>query len=130
MGAASTSNAWAAGATDNGSADRTLILHWNGSTWAQTPSPNQGGAAAANSLNGVAATSPTNAWAVGRSATGLVHMALILHWDGTKWARVPAPHPGTTSDLFAVAAASANNAWAVGTFTGSGPAQALALHCC
>jgi hypothetical protein len=57
-------------------------------------------------------------------------MALILHWNGTKWARVPGPHPGTTSDLFAVAAASASNAWAVGTFTGSGPSQALALHCC
>src|SRR5947207_423331 len=75
VGAASTSNAWAAGATDNGSADRTLILHWNGSTWAQTVSPNQGGAAAANSLTGVAATSPTNACALGHSATGLVHMA-------------------------------------------------------
>jgi hypothetical protein len=67
---------------------------------------------------------------VGRSATGTVHSALILHWDGTKWANVPSPHPGSTNDLFAVAAASASNAWAVGTFTGSGPSQALTLHCC
>jgi hypothetical protein len=128
--AVSATNAWAVGSFSNGTGDQTLILHWNGTDWQQVPSPNQGGTAAANSLTGVAATSLTNAWAVGRSATGVVHTALILHWDGTKWAHVPGPHPGTTSDLFAVAAAAASNAWAVGTFTGSGPTQALALHCC
>ena len=130
VGATSTSKAWAVGFTDNGTTDRTLTLRWNGSTWAQVPSPNQGGATTANSLTGVAATSASNAWAVGRSATGTAHSTLILYWNGTKWARVPSPAPGSTSDLLAVAATSASNAWAVGSFTSTGPSQVLALHCC
>jgi len=83
-----------------------------------------------NALTGVAATSAHDAWAVGRSVTGTVHNTLILYWNGTKWARVPSPAPGSSSDLLAVAATSASNAWAVGGFTGTGPSQALALHCC
>jgi hypothetical protein len=60
--------------------------------------------------------------------------ALILHWNGTKWARVPSPSPGLSDDLTGVAATSASNAWAVGfTIVGaaakaSDTVQALALH--
>jgi hypothetical protein len=38
-------------------------------------------------LNGVAATSARNVWAVGGNGAG---RNLILHWDGTAWKRVPA----------------------------------------
>jgi hypothetical protein len=65
-------------------------------------------------LAGVAATSASDAWAVGSGGSG----ALIEHWDGTSWAQVPAPAP-RGSILTAVAAASASSAWAVG-FTGNG----------
>jgi hypothetical protein len=128
VAATSASNVWAVGFT--GLLAQTLILHWDGSTWTQVPSPNQGGTSAANSLTGVAATSSASAWAAGRSIVGTAHTALILYWNGTTWARVPAAHPGTTSDLFAVAAASASNAWTVGTYAGTGAAHPLALHCC
>jgi hypothetical protein len=59
-----------------------------------------------------AVTSKTNAWAVGKIADRI----LILHWNGTKWARVPAPDPaGATSAVLAgVSAVSASTAWAVG----------------
>jgi len=60
-------------------------------------------------LHGVAATSAGNAWAVGESN---LH-ALILHWNGTAWKRVPSPSP--PGSLLSVAATSARNAWAVGT---------------
>jgi len=39
-------------------------------------------------LTGAAAVSPTDAWAVGSYGT---FKTLILHWDGTAWAKVPSP---------------------------------------
>ena len=90
-GVAATSpvNAWAVGQTDTTDSNcsivttvQTLILHWDGTAWTQVPSPSPG---AASCLAGVAATSPTNAWAVGRSDASTSEKTLILHWDGTAW---------------------------------------------
>src|SRR6266700_2423815 len=39
-------------------------------------------------LSGVAATSATNAWAIGATGTG---QTLIVHWNGKTWTRVPSP---------------------------------------
>src|SRR5712691_9148193 len=39
----SSTNAWAVGSYFNGVADRTLIVHWNGSVWKVVASPNVGG---------------------------------------------------------------------------------------
>jgi len=69
---------------------------------------------AAAALKGVAATSDANAWAVGGS-TG----ALIEHWNGTAWTRVPAPALSMGS-LEGVTALSATSAWAVGTIVDKG----------
>src|SRR6185437_13740198 len=41
--ATSAGNAWAVGTFSNGTVGRTLILHWNGRTWARVASPNPGG---------------------------------------------------------------------------------------
>ena len=71
-------------------------------------------------LTGVAATSGSNAWAVGDYNTGLGTplLALAEHWNGTTWALAPIQNPGTGSPVFnyvmSVAATSASNAWAVG----------------
>jgi hypothetical protein len=75
-------------------------------------------------LDGVAATSARNAWAVGFTGSGLHPQALIVHWNGTAWKRVASPSP-KDSVLSGVAAASARSAWAVGR-TGSG--KTLILH--
>lgn len=66
-------------------------------------------------LRGVAATSASNAWAVGSAGSG---KTLILRWNGRAWKRVPSPSPAG-SYLAGVAATSARNAWAVGD-TGNG----------
>jgi DNA-binding CsgD family transcriptional regulator len=71
-----------------------------------------------------------NGWAVGDASDGSKDQALVLHWNGRKWARVASPGPGAQNTLLGVAAASAGDAWAVGSFRTSGPGQALALHCC
>lgn len=43
-------------------------------------------------LTGVAATSPTDAWAVGYKQTSTGLSVLVVHWNGTRWSVVPAPH--------------------------------------
>jgi hypothetical protein len=130
VGATSASNAWAVGEATTGTTEQTLVLHWNGHTWARVASPNPGGQAHDNTLDAVAATSTTSAWAVGTYETGGGPSNIVLHWNGHTWAHVNSPNPGTENGLFGVAATSASNAWAVGYFKASGPDQALALHCC
>jgi hypothetical protein len=95
----------------------TFILHGNGSTWSKaiTPSPGSG-----DSLDGVGATSTSDAWAVGSTfSSGNPDQTLVLHWDGSHWGQVPAPSPGgnVSSALSAVTATSVSNAWAVGGTT-------------
>jgi hypothetical protein len=62
------------------SADRPLILHWNGTNWKQVTCP----ATANANLSGVAAVSARNAWVVGiDGANGI--SGLILRWNGITW---------------------------------------------
>jgi hypothetical protein len=125
----SAADAWAVGFAGNGFAEQTLIPHWNGRKWSRVASPDLGGPRNTNSLNGVAATSASNVWAVGIATHGGQNNTLILRWNGTKWTHVPSPDPGSSNDLDAVAASSAANAWAVGSFNGI-IHQTLAIHCC
>ena len=114
--ATSASNAWAWGlGCSDTKCTKTLILRWNGTTWAQVPSPALG---TAYYITGVAAASAGSAWAVGYTESGTSTSTLILHWNGTAWTRVPSPSPAG-SFLYGVAAAPAGTAWAVGC-TGCG----------
>jgi hypothetical protein len=94
-------------------AGQTLTLHWNGKAWARVPSPGLTGAPS-NFLQGVAATSATNAWAVGWENVS-PESELLLHWNGKKWTRAPGPsNAAGGGNMFAVTAASAANVWAAG----------------
>jgi hypothetical protein len=119
--AVSATEIWAVGACSRGGMAQTLIEHWNGTAWAQVPSPNPGGPAQLNALSSVAATSPTNAWAVGLYYNGTTALSrtLIEHWNGTAWAQVPSPNPGGPAEasLNSVAVTSASSAWAVGQYS-------------
>ena len=114
VAATSASNAWAVGCTiDNcaGTASKTVILHWNGSTWKRQSSPSPAGF---SGLFGIAAVSARDAWAVGSAGVGV----LILHWNGSAWTQVPGPRLATRSaSLSGVSALSARSAWAVGSAT-------------
>jgi hypothetical protein len=109
VAATSPRNAWAVGywqpSAGNGLL-RTLIMHWNGTTWKRLASPNPPGN---DSLGGVAAISGRNAWAVGSHDNN----TLVLHWNGTVWGWVRRPSPPQA--LLSVAAASSRSAWTVGT---------------
>ena len=126
VAATSAGNAWTVG--QNVVNGKTIILHWNGTAWAQVTSPTLAGGSA---LYAVAATSASNAWAVGGS-NAPPGKTQILHWNGTAWKQVPSPTPKTGGALFGVTATSVNNAWAVGCagncFQGFGGIKTLILH--
>jgi hypothetical protein len=119
VAAVSARSAWAVGCTAfcflHSVSPQTVILHWNGTAWKQEPSP---APARTGALNGIAATSPSNAWAVGCAGHCFGPMAttrtMIVHWNGSAWRSMASPSPAGDSVLTAVAATSAGNAWAVG----------------
>ena len=111
VAATSAANAWAVGAKGSFSSPKALIVHWNGTAWAQVPSPAPPGG---GELSSVAATSASSAWAVGCTRCfGTSPKPLILRWNGKVWKQVPSPSPA--GSLSSVAATSASSAWAVGT---------------
>ena len=108
---------WAVGGYGQGAPGRTLIEHWDGTTWTVVPSPNKG--PFPNSLSGVTAIAPDDVWAVGTWFTkAFDDRTLTLHWDGTSWHRVSSPNAGPTSaanDLVSVSANATDDVWAVGS---------------
>jgi hypothetical protein len=88
----------------------TLILHWDGVSWSQVPSPNVFGVA--NQLFGMAAISTNDIWAVGYAGGA----PLSMHWNGSAWNIVPMQVGDglSTETLAAVSGAASNDVWAVG----------------
>lgn len=80
-----------------------------------------------NTLNGVAAASPTAAWAVGQAATG---QALIERWNGRAWKQVAAPNRGGRycGVLNAITISGPADAWAVGDYSNGTVVEALIEH--
>ena len=127
VSASSPSSAWAVGylcvpsCTASSAIIRTLILHWNGSTWVQVASPNPG--SGVRLLTAVSALSRSSVWAVGeyRTISG-GNKTLVLRWNGIAWAQVASPSPEVVdgSFLFGVSAVSPFRAWAVGWAYGLG----------
>jgi hypothetical protein len=131
VAATSSRNAWAVGTLSAEVSPQTLTLHWNGTAWKRVTSPNPSpGGASGSFLQGVAATSASNAWAVGFSFNG-IYQTIIEHWNGTAWRLVASPNPSSTRNVLnGVAATSASNAWAVGSYDSGTVRQTFALHCC
>jgi subtilase family serine protease len=79
--------------------------------WSIVPSPSPG--TFASQLNGIAAISSNNVWAVGYKNSN----SLIERWNGKKWSVVPSPNPSTSENvLYSVSVVSSNNIWAVGNY--------------
>jgi hypothetical protein len=75
---------------------KTLIEHYDGTSWSVVPSPNVGPDSQyqSNRLLGVTAVSPNDTWAFGSyfAASGSENqMTLLLHWDGTSWSLAASP---------------------------------------
>ena len=129
VSAVSSSDVWAVGLYTTGPDRdfRSVILHWDGTSWTQVTSPEPG---MQNFLTGVTADSPTDAWAVGEyNPTPTSIKTLILHWDGTSWTKVSSPSPGVAPGLNGVAAVSSSDIFAVGGYGGTtAPSKNLALE--
>lgn len=129
LSAVSASDVWASGYSQVGGDVKTLIEHWDGTTWTIVRSPNVKGAWYSE-LAGVSADSATGAWAVGFSITGSEgpYETLVEHWNGHKWKIVVSPNPDGSNQntLAGVTAISSKTAVAVGAAaTASGGAIPL-----
>jgi hypothetical protein len=83
-----------------------LVEHFNGTSWSIQTTP-----ATAGKLNGVAAVSATDVWAVGGTGSA----DLIENFNGTTWSVVQAPSPGTSApSLGGISAISSTDIFAVG----------------
>jgi hypothetical protein len=124
VSASGAADAWAAGRTQiNKSSFAGLALHWNGTAWSVSPgfpAALSGGASAV----GVADIRPSDAYAVGNSATTAV--GSLVHWNGTAWSPVTLPLPANANSNTTLNAISANgpdDVWIVGTFLDSAIGQ-------
>lgn len=135
LGVAATSpqDVWAVGRyfSFSTSTTQTLLEHWDGTHWSIVDSPDP----ANNSFTtytAVTALAPQDAWAVGwynTTAIPAISHALIEHWDGTRWQRVPTPEvPAESAYLLGITAISPHNAWAVGSRENPGSQQVLIEH--
>ena len=118
--ATSSTNAWAVGRYGEGEwcggfypyGCNSLILRWNGTAWKRQQSPT---GMIDPHLEGVAATSSANAWAVGTawSETNEDYETLLLRWSGAAWTVHNLGSLGVKY-LTGVTATSSTNTWAVG----------------
>lgn len=130
VAAISTSDVWAVGSSNQGSATpQTLTEHWNGSNWSVIASPNPG--PTFNKLLAVTAISSSNVWAVGyyQTNSGSVQ-TLVERWNGSVWSVVTSANSSSPANqLFGVTAVSANDVWAVGSSQpNNNTTQSLAEH--
>lgn len=100
------------------------------------PEPGAAGRPTAGFLQGVAAFSARDVWAVGSLDIGqtrysnLTSVPLIVHWNGSKWRQYPEPTlRGSDEELNSIAGTSPDNLWAVGVRDeGASPFEPLIMH--
>jgi hypothetical protein len=83
-------------------------VHYNGNKWKRVPAPNIG------QLNGVAALSPTDAWAIAPNDDS--HR--VLHWNGTAWQSVRLPRIENLQPQ-SISGSGPHNVWIVGWRAGA-----------
>ena len=107
---------WAVGA--GGSAPGPTLLHWDGKVWTRFPAHTGNREWLIDGLWGVDAVAADDVWAVGAYGEQANPRHLrIVHWDGKRWKKIPAPHPGRVANrLWAVSGTRSDDAWAVGSF--------------
>jgi hypothetical protein len=125
--ALASNDVWATGYYYDGTVDETLTLHWNGTSWSELESPNDGTGGAW--LRPISAVSSSDIWSTGWYSEGRDE-TLTEHWNGSTWQLVISPNPGrrTSNYLEGVAAVAANDVWAVGFSTKGGVRTTLAEH--
>ncbi|WKX71606.1 hypothetical protein [Streptomyces sp. XD-27] len=127
-------DAWGAGWTqvrtsEDDSRSVGLLEHWDGNRWKAQKLPDFSEGNGGWSLESVTAVAADDVWAVGGTFNENAAKPLILHYDGTRWSKVPAPDlAAKRAGLTAVVAGPGGQVWAVGEAKQSdGTWQGLAL---
>lgn len=121
MSATSTSNVWAAGYEQPSGLSKQPVTYYHDSTQWHKYSPPSQGIYNVHMLYGIAASSSTDAWTVGKYAPSS-YQTLAYHWNGFAWSLVTSDNPSTSSDeLLSVAVDSSGNAYAVGDYYNNMP---------
>jgi hypothetical protein len=99
----SASDVWAVGYYFDGGVNQPLALHWDGSTWSNSPVPGAG------MLRKVRALAPDNVWAAGTfynaNASVPSYQSLVEHFDGTAWTPVASANaPAADTEIIGLAA--------------------------
>jgi hypothetical protein len=132
VSSSSATNAWAVGYYYDGTAQRPLTLHWDGTQWSQENGPAVDGDGVV--LFGIKTTSDTNSWTVGYTGC-CIYSSVIAQWAGSVWQVVASPNPGQPDGdtvLEGVDSESLGHGWAVGYYNDStlAAARALITECC
>jgi hypothetical protein len=111
VAALGTNNVWAVGDFNApGGNGKTLLLQWDGVSWAQVTGDNRGPTGLAFRLDAVTAVSESDIWAVGSNSHTLAE-----HWNGTEWSIVATPNAGIGNNvLTGVSGTASTNVWEVG----------------
>lgn len=122
VSATSSTDAWAVGGYESPThSPRTLVAHWNGTTWSKLRTvKNDSG-----HLAGVDAVAPDDVWAVGQDDGAL--RAVTEHWDGTSWTRATRP-AGSHTNYSSVSSTASDDVWAVGTSQRGSEVKTLTAH--
>jgi hypothetical protein len=114
--ALSPTNVWGAGfrgvLVNDRTVDVPVVEHWDGTSWSivSSPNPNKNNPQQSAKLDGIAAISANDIWAVGTNGNS----TLTEHWDGTRWRVINSPNPGQSNSLAGVTALSDGTVVAVG----------------
>ncbi|MDX3232618.1 hypothetical protein [Streptomyces sp. ME19-01-6] len=114
-------DAWGVGwaqvpVTEGDSRSVGLLRHWDGTRWKAQKLPDVGaGESGGWNFESVAAVAADDVWAVGSTYDADSAEPLLLHYDGARWSKAPAPDiDATRAGLSAVAAGPRGQVWAVG----------------
>jgi len=97
--------------------ERSLVMHFDGTSWRRISVAHAGGSGVGNTLRAVTAVSATDVWAGGRACEWVDGSAscgpVVLHLSGGVWRVVPTDG-GLGTQIWGVAARSADDVWLVG----------------
>jgi hypothetical protein len=109
VAAVSSHDVWAVGfqRESNGATPKTLIEHWDGTSWNVVSGKDPGDS---SELTNVVALAPDDIWATGSSGGGDRSAPLIEHWNGRSWAVGVSPHASNVQ-VNTIAALSGSEIW-------------------
>ena len=117
-GCASATSCWAGGTYSTSTTQKTLLEHWNSTSWAPATSGNPTGALS-GVLSGIACPTATTCFATGSYDTSSATKTLIERLTGTTGTVITSPSVGTFSTLGGVSCPGATTCFAVGQIVGT-----------